>query len=124
MCVAIGLIWVAAGCSSSKWPTPVVFHDQRIDPCARVPQDQRTNKVDLLYATSRQASGNPLKPSYSNDVSKDLTLGTATVQLGDEDLTFDRLCAISTGKEKVNGMPIKVTQMSEVGKLGDGAQER
>jgi esterase/lipase superfamily enzyme len=109
------------GCSTSKMPSPVVFHDGRIDPCARVPPTERTNNVDLLYATSRQATGIPAKPSYSNEVSSDLTLGVATVQLGGDDMTWERLCAISTGKEVISKLPMTITQMTEVARLTGAA---
>lgn len=122
--IAIVLICITTGCSSSEWPTPVVFRDGRVDPCARVPEAEQTNRVNLFYATSRRPTGSAMKPTYSNDVSNDLTLGASTVQLGDDDMTFRRLCAISAGKEKVSKMPMTITQMSEVGKLGQSAQEQ
>jgi len=52
----IAVVCVLAGCHSETMPVPVVFRDPRIDPCARIPAAERTNKVQILYATSRRAT--------------------------------------------------------------------
>src|SRR4051794_10488710 len=91
-----------AGCYNPTLPAPVVFHDGRVNPGVRVAEPERTNTVQLFYATARIPDGKPSKPSYNNDASKHLRLGVATVQFGKDDTTFEQLCAASSpGKEKL-----------------------
>jgi esterase/lipase superfamily enzyme len=104
---------VLAGCHREPLSTPVVFHDGRVDPCARVPAPERTTQIQLFYATSRRAAGTPDAPRYTNDVSDELRLGSASVQLGDDSTTWERLCAISTGKLSVEKLPMSIRQMQE-----------
>src|SRR3954465_1285571 len=121
ICVATVLLWTLHGCRTPTVPSPVVFHDGRIDPCARIPPEERTNQVQILYATSRCATGNPSNPTYSNDVTDELKLGTATVQFGGDDTTWDQLCAMSRGNMPVSKMPMRVTAMQEMARLSDAA---
>ena len=118
----IAVVCVLAGCHSETMPVPVVFRDPRIDPCARIPAAERTNKVQILYATSRRATGSPSKPTYSNDVTSDLRLGVATVQLGGDDMTWEQLCQISTGKVTARKLPMSIPRMQEMARLSEPAQ--
>src|SRR4051812_9102938 len=110
--LAVVVTWTLAGCSNPTLPAPVVFHDGRVNPCARVAEPERTTKVQLFYATGRIPDGKPSQPSYTNDASKHLRLGVATVQFGKEGTTFEELCAASAGgKDK---LPIKTVGVQEM----------
>src|SRR5438309_1495261 len=108
ICVAAVLLWTLHGCRTPTLPAPVVFHDGRIDPCARIPPQARTNQVQILYATSRRPTGSPssptYSPAYSNDVGDELKLGVATVQFGGDDTTWEQLCSMSIGNMPVSKM--------------------
>src|SRR5437763_14124166 len=119
MIVVVAVICVSAGCHSEPMPVPVVFRDPRIDPCAPITPAQQSNRVQIFYATSRRATGSPSKPSYSNDVGSDLRLGVATVQLGGDAMTWEQLCAITTGKVRVNKLPMSIPQMREMARLSE-----
>src|SRR2546430_2675132 len=114
----MGLIALATcGCHTAKMPSPVVFHDGRVDPCARIPESERTTTVQLFYATSRRATGTPSSPSYSNDMSNDLRGGVAPLQLGREGTTWEQHCAASTGKTSVTEPKLSIKEMRELARL-------
>jgi esterase/lipase superfamily enzyme len=121
-CFLVAVACALAGCHSAKMPSPIVFRDGRVDPCARIAEADRTKEVQLFYATSRRPKGSPSRPSYSNDVSQTLRLGVATVQLGGDDMTWEQLCAASTGKVSLEKLPMKITAMREVARLPKPSQ--
>src|SRR5262245_42182206 len=108
---------VINGCRAAKMPSPVVFHDGRVDPCNRIPQSERTTKVQVFYATSRGANSETSEPKYSNAMSDDLRVGVATVQLGGDEMTFEQLCAVSRGQETIKKLPLSIVEMRETARL-------
>src|SRR5262249_39036021 len=115
---SVALIALAfCGCHTAKMPSPIVFHDGRVDPCSRVPESERTTSVQIFYATSRRATGDPAKPSYSNDMSNDLRVGVATVQLGRAGTTWEQLCEASTGKLSVTKPQLSIKDIHETARL-------
>lgn len=117
ICLIVVIVLAPCGCHTPKMPSPVVFHDGRVDPCARIPESERTTTVQLFYATSRRATGTPSDPSYSNDMSNDLRVGVATVQLGREGTTWEQLCAASTGKLSVTEPKLSIKEVREMARL-------
>ena len=74
------LLFLLVGCSTSKplMPSPVVYHDGRVDYASAVDEDLRTTTVEVFYATNRGATGTVDDRSYNNDMVDQLHLGMAT----------------------------------------------
>jgi len=98
----VGLLWtfgVAAGCGGTKLkPMPVIYGPGRADLCSMIPEPRRDPDVRLFYATSRAAKGPRDNRQYTNGVGKQLRLGSALVDIGGKDATWDDVCRASSGK--------------------------
>ena len=111
----------AAGCGGGTKlkPMPVLYGPGRADLCSIIPESRRDPAVHLFYATNRAATGPLENRKYTNGVDKRLHLGTATVDVGGKDATWDDVCRASSGR---GGNPtFHMRRAVELGALGSGA---
>jgi esterase/lipase superfamily enzyme len=110
----------AAGCGGIKLkPMPVIYGPGRVDLCSIVPESRRDPPVRVFYATNRTGKGPLDNRQYTNGVDKQLHLGTAVVDVGGKDATWDEICKASSGK---GGNPtFHMRRAVELGTYDEGA---
>ena len=108
---------VAAGCGGTKLkPMPVIYGPGRADLCSMIPESRRDPAVRLFYATNRAAKGPRDNRQYTNGVGERLRLGSAVVDIGGKDATWNDVCRASSGK---GGNPaFHMRRAVELGTLG------
>jgi esterase/lipase superfamily enzyme len=117
LCAALGL---AAGCASAPphlMPTPMLFQDERLDFTPRLPAVLRSTRLPVFYATTR-ARAAPGEPGhYINGTGNGITLGSATVRMGEPDWTWDQLLASDLTNTVAQARPGAVERVEEFGTL-------
>lgn len=109
------LLLLAACAPRQLMPTPNLYVDAAEDPFADVPDSLRTNRVDVLYATDREAlktEDGELK--YGSERSKSLCFGSCVVEIG-RDISWDALVKDSTSHRRANALPLRVAGMTGLG---------
>ena len=99
-------------------PTPLVIGSGAVDPFAVNPSLEQTTNVPVLYATNRLPVGSTDARSYAILPSEKLRLGIASLRIGKEDKTWDKLYALSTTSEKVRRPLIKLKNLEELVIIG------
>jgi len=114
-----------SGCQPAVYlmPTPESLKDERFDIFALNPNLKKNNQISLFYATNRipQESSDDLR--YSRKYDHSLRLGTAQLQIGADNLTWDELYAQSTTKERVNKYKISLKETIEAGNIPENAHD-
>jgi esterase/lipase superfamily enzyme len=119
------------GCASAPphlMPTPVLFQDERLDFTPRLPAALRSTRLPVFYATTR-AAASPGEPGhYVNAAGDGITLGSATVRMGEPNWTWDQLIASDLTNTIAHARPGVVERVDELGTLradsGAGEAER
>jgi esterase/lipase superfamily enzyme len=122
-CLALG------GCGGKKlpqlMPTPNVYTHPEFNPFADVPQSLQGNKVEVLYVTDRMPEkdkdGNEPSPQdmhYGRGRSRSAAFGVAELQIGDENLTWDQLVALSRSEKRdIKKLDLDVVSTRELGRF-------
>jgi len=79
-------------------PTPIVFLGGLSSPFTTNPEHKSDPEIALFYATNRLPVGPRNDRLYAVVPGRDLQLGEATVRIGEEGTTWDRIYAWSTGE--------------------------
>ncbi len=116
--LAAAIVVLVGGCRQVMMPTPVMYHDGRLDPFFNTPEDERSTTVEVFYATDRRPRGDVDDPRYSNDIGGTMRLGLATVRLGDEQFTWEQLREVSTGRARAHSVPLYLLDVTERATLG------
>lgn len=109
------LAMLIAGCGQELMATPNLHANSKSDPFEDVPASLRTSRVELIYATDRQAipnSRNELR--YGYDRSMSLAFGECTVEIG-RDMSWEELVRISRTQNRFAGVPIAVKEIRRTG---------
>jgi esterase/lipase superfamily enzyme len=89
---------VLAGCQPPVrlMPTPEVFLQSEINPFRFNPAFEKSNEIEVFYATNRVPLGSVSSRHYTVLPSDDLSLGVATLNIGGGPKTWEWLYQIST----------------------------
>jgi esterase/lipase superfamily enzyme len=125
--VNLVLLSVAAllvGCSGvapleiDLMPAPDVYDADGFNPLSDAAPITDLPFAGILYATDREPAGpGELERFYRNAVGKYLRLGAATIELGEEGMTWEEARRLSLLKNRTEKYPIKVTDVVEYGPL-------
>lgn len=96
-------------------PTPVMYQGGRINVFELVPENLRSNELDVLYVTERSASGHSDKRKYGNGMGKELRFGEATIQFGDDNMTWPQLVDASLAQNRKQSIGLKLLRAKEMG---------
>ncbi len=118
------LLILLGGCHSKLSQTPIVYQDTGLDPFLFTDESDKTTQVNIFYATGRKEKGVPEQQEYGNDFGKGIRLGRATVQIGDDNMTWDDLRAASMTKKRRHDVPVKFIQAYEYGMLTTTIREK
>ncbi|MFO0874118.1 MAG: alpha/beta hydrolase [Phycisphaerales bacterium] len=87
----------ACGVSPEKiMATPVIYVDGRVEPFADLPPERRTPELDVFFATNRELFDDDEDVWYTDVESERLHLGSASMRLGDDSITWEELYKVST----------------------------
>jgi esterase/lipase superfamily enzyme len=115
---------IASGCASIEphlTPTPAVFKDPRLDFESRFPDELRTTRQPVFYATTR-ARVDDADGHYGNADGGGVTLGVARIRLGAPGMTWDDLLASHRTSSVEHPRPGAVESVEELGRAStDGA---
>lgn len=119
------LLLLLTGCQPTVYlmPTPETLKDKRFDIFALNPNLEQNNQVNLFYATNRIPQDSSEDLRYGRKYDHSLRLGTAQLQIGSDDLTWDELYAQSTIEERVNKYRISLKETVEAGSIPEDAQD-
>ncbi len=107
----------SAGCQRQLMPTPNLYAHAGDDGFERVPEAYRSNVVDVLYVTDRVAEGEGKKGiEYGYGRSHSLAYGACEVEIG-RDVSWEELVRASRAKRRDVSLPLRVTQVRELGRL-------
>ncbi|MHC4551823.1 MAG: alpha/beta hydrolase [Planctomycetota bacterium] len=117
------LLWVLpvylaallSGCGRTAGlvPTPVVYRDDRVQTLAESDEKFQSTTVDIFYVTERKPHGN----HYGNSRGQALRLGTATMRFGDEDMTWEKLLALTFSSSRRKYIPVHIDSLNQMGAL-------
>lgn len=103
-------------------PTPAVWSTGEVNPFEVNPELQENNEIRLLYATNRIPAGLKNKRTYTVFPDDRLSVGVATMQIGDEETTWQQLLNLSTSAEPEGRPPLKLGNLRELSQfLLDGS---
>ena len=117
-----------AGCATDLphlMATPLVYKDERLDFAARVPPEQRTTRVPVFYATTRERVADGEAGVYNNEPNTErVQLGVAHVELGEPGWTYDDLVASDRTSTVDKPRPGRVERVEVIGDVSRGASAR
>ncbi len=108
-----------AGCAAPEpvilMSTPVIFHDNAIDPFMHLSVEDKTTEISVFYATNRkpQDMDNP-DLSYGNAVSENLHFGQATVGMGDDTISWQDLHSASMSQNRTSPVVLSLKEANEI----------
>jgi esterase/lipase superfamily enzyme len=120
--IRLGLVFIAlvlAGCSSTPklMPTPNIYLGDGGYPELNVPEDLRTNKVDLLYVTDRAPeTSKDGALVYESVRSASLGFGSVILEFGDN-LSWEQLVEMSETSSRKTSPSIGVVERTELGRF-------
>ena len=104
--------------------TPLIFRDGIIKPYDELPDDFTPPIIEIFYATDRQPTDKTLLHPvfYGNDRSMSLYLGTATVRIGSEEMTWQEIEKTSLMKERTREVPIQLVGVKRLHEIGSSSK--
>jgi esterase/lipase superfamily enzyme len=99
-------------------PSPIVMQDERLDFSRPVPPERRTNRVSVLFATTRAPAPPEAPERFTRRAGDAVRLGVAQVQLGDPEWSFDQLVASDRTSRPEAPRPARVLAVEEFGIAG------
>lgn len=115
----LALAALLAGCAPvvpHLAPTPAVIKDPRLDFERQLPPALRTTELPVFYATTRAASDGP--DHYGNGQADGVTLGVATVRLGEPGWSWQQLVASDLASSVDEPRPGAVERVEPLGPAG------
>lgn len=103
-------------------PTPALFTSGEPTPFTAVPVAEQSTQIEILYATNRFPVGPPGARHYTRARSTQLTLGVATLQVGDDSQTWESLQAMSVSAEKGERPVVSLTSTREMAVIDAGEE--
>lgn len=116
---AILLAIALAGCQPRVYlmPTPAALRTGEHDPFKVNPLLEKTNRVQVVYATNRLPVGLPDARAYTILPSDILHLGVATLRIGSEGSSWEELYKLSTSPVEAERPEIELENLREVIRL-------
>ena len=115
--VVSAVVLITAGCGTVLMKTPAAVYNGKLDPFARVIPERQNSEAPVFVASARAVSGKS-EPSifYTNDRSRELRLGLATVQIG-PGMTWQELVRESRAAKRQHDPKLAVMAYEEFGPL-------
>ena len=112
--VIVGL----AGCGRTLMPTPALYYEAEADPFVNVPEQRRSNIVEILYATDRKPQDRDWPGVFYGAMrSPSLAFGAARVRIGRPDLGWDELTAACRGRKRSRSLSLQYLDAEELVRL-------
>lgn len=85
------------GCSKTVYmmPAPAAISSGDLDPFADTPEEEQSSNIILGYATNRTPAGAKKARFYTRNFDQDVRIGTALVQIGDGEKSWDEIREMS-----------------------------
>ena len=118
-CLGLGLLLSACGAPQPLMlmPSPIIYQDGLIDPFAHLEATHRVPRMSIFYATNRAPEITSLGLGYGNEITEQLHLGQAEVQLGDETTQWRDLYEASLTDQTGLLLPLKLHSANQQAKL-------
>ncbi len=117
----IATLVALAGCANTLMPTPVGFDGEGADPFASTPAGGRTPEVRFLVAANRKTTGSTLPAEhFGPQRSQTMRLGTMTVGIGDGQLGWEALEALSRTDERPSDPEMRLRAIDDFGGVWTG----
>ncbi len=101
-------------------PAPTLFVETGLNPFANKPDLNHSGKMGVFYATGREpASATDSQRFYMNRRGHVLRLGVASIQLGEQPMTWQTLQQIAFSKDRPEEYALRVEKVKEFGILPD-----
>jgi esterase/lipase superfamily enzyme len=98
--------------------TPSIYAYPGWEPFADVPVELQTNQLDVLYVTDRVPDKvSPDHMDYGHKRSRSAAFGECTVQIGEDNFTWDELVKASTSKARDRDIPLTLESVREIGRF-------
>src|SRR5262245_37342668 len=113
------LATLPAGCGRgpvlNMVPSPIVMQDERLDFTLAVAPESRGTSVNVLYATTREPAPPEAPERFTHRPGKEVRLGIAQVQLGEQGWPFEQLAASNRTSRPEAPRPARVAALEEFG---------
>lgn len=119
--LSIALLWLGTGCRTTPqlMPTPNVYLNRLTNAFANVPPALRSNVVDVLYVTDREAQVDGQgQLRYGRGRSPSLAYGQSRISLGDG-MSWGALCTESRAAHRRHSIPVRLLGLRELGRFPD-----
>lgn len=100
-------------------PTPTVFLNGVPNAFAANPALAKSNQIELFYATNRLPVGPRNNRTYAVVPGRDLQLGVATIRIGDDATTWDKIYAMSTNAVEDRRPRLTLQSLAEMATVND-----
>ena len=98
-------------------PTPVVMQSGKHDPFINTPEREKSSDIIIGYATNRLPLGAKQSRFYASSFDQDIRLGTAVVQIGVGDQSWEEIHELSIQGAQKNELLLSMKEVSEQGTL-------
>ena len=117
----IATLVALAGCANTLMPTPVGFDRDGADPFESTPGSGRTPDVRFFVAANRKTTGSTLPAEhFGPQRSQTMRLGTMTVGIGDGQLGWEALEALSRTDERPSDPEMRLRAIDDFGGVWTG----
>jgi esterase/lipase superfamily enzyme len=119
MSMILGFLVALTGCGDLElMPTPNIYIGSDFDPFADVPPSLQGNTVDILYVTDRQpVRDEERRLGYDHNRSYSMAFGSAIVQVGDEETTWEEIVAASRSRRRSSSLGLRIRAVIEKGRF-------
>ena len=95
------LLFFLSGCADTPasyplMPAPIVYQDTEVDPFAHLQPEERTTRLPIFFATTREPDLQENHLPYGNTPSNDLRLGQTVIRFGNDTTDWQDLYLAST----------------------------
>ncbi|HSC69162.1 MAG TPA: alpha/beta hydrolase [Cellvibrio sp.] len=115
------LLTTICGCASKQTltliPTPVLYDQSKINPFAHLKSDKKSTYNSIHFATIRAPMEEQGNLTYGNEISDQLHMGRAQVQIGDDSMQWAELEQDSLRSIRTKSIPLSLTTITEVAQL-------
>ncbi len=114
LCATLALF--LTGCQPTVYlmPTPEAVRSGEVNPFAETPEEERSNRVLVVYATNRLPLGLRSDRTYTTLYDDSLRLGVASLRIGGEESVWEDLYYVSTTGEREQEIPLVLDQAAEI----------
>lgn len=104
--------------SSAMIPTPAIYWSGGVDPFLSVPESRCKTAVEVFYACDHARANTSGQPEYQKGVrSQLLRVGTVSVQLGGNKMSWETLTSLSRMEERPEKPTSRIVAVNEYGVL-------